>query len=177
MPDVPVNLPDHSYTVKIEPGLLTRVGAELRGISAATKAIVVTDTIVAPLHLRTLTRSLNAAGIEPIITMLPPGEDHKTLASLLPSFDTILSARIERSTPLLALGGGIVGDMAGFVAATVLRGIPLVQVPTTLLAMVDSSVGGKTGVNHAVGKKPHWRVPSSHCRAGRPRAFKNAAKK
>jgi 3-dehydroquinate synthase len=152
MPDVPVNLPEMSYTVRIEPGLLSRVGTELRHLSAATKAIVVTDTIVGPLHLRALARSLNAAGIEPIVTMLPPGEEHKTLSSLLPSFDTILSARIERSTPLLALGGGIVGDMAGFIAAIVLRGIPLVQIPTTLLAMVDSSVGGKTGVNHAVGK-------------------------
>jgi 3-dehydroquinate synthase len=152
MPDVPVNLPDISYTVRIEPGLLTRVGPELGHLSTATKAIVVTDTNVAPLHLRTLSRSLDNAGIEPIVALLPPGEDHKTLNNLLPAFDTILAARIERSTPLLALGGGIVGDMAGFIAASVLRGIPLVQIPTTLLAMVDSSVGGKTGVNHAVGK-------------------------
>ena len=152
MPDVPVNLSDISYTIRIEPGLLNRAGTELRHLSTATKAVIVTDTTVGPLHLPALTQSLKSAGIEPIIATLPPGEQHKTLESLLPVFDTVLSSRIERSTPLLALGGGIVGDMAGFVAATILRGIPLVQIPTTLLAMVDSSVGGKTGVNHAVGK-------------------------
>jgi 3-dehydroquinate synthase len=152
MPDVLVNLPDISYTVRIEPGAVSRAGAELRHFSSAAKAVVVTDATVGPLHLATLTESLTAAGIEPIVVVLSPGEQHKTLDALLPVFDTILSARIERTTPLLALGGGIVGDMAGFVAAATLRGIPLVQIPTTLLAMVDSSVGGKTGVNHAVGK-------------------------
>jgi 3-dehydroquinate synthase len=152
MLDVLVNLPEISYTVRIEPGLLSRVGAELRHLSAAAKAIIITDTTVGPLHLATLTQSLKTAGIEPIIATLSPGEQHKTLQDLLPIFDTILAAKIERSTPLIALGGGIVGDMAGFVAATALRGIPLIQIPTTLLAMVDSSVGGKTGVNHAVGK-------------------------
>src|SRR5205814_4985984 len=96
--------------------------------------------------------SLRSAGIEPIIATLPSGEDHKTLSDLSGVYDTLLSARIERSTPILALGGGVVGDMTGFVAATVLRGVPFVQIPTTLLAMVDASVGGKTGVNHAVGK-------------------------
>jgi 3-dehydroquinate synthase len=95
---------------------------------------------------------LKSAGIDTIIATLPPGEDHKSLADLLPIYDQILSARIERSTPVLALGGGVVGDMAGFVAATVLRGVPFVQIPTTLLAMVDASVGGKTGVNSPAGK-------------------------
>jgi 3-dehydroquinate synthase len=152
MPDVLVNLPEISYTVRIEPGLLARAGAELRHLNPSGKAAVVTDTYVAPLHLSLLTDSLKSAGIEPVVAILQPGETHKTLGDLLPVFDTLLAARIERSTPLLALGGGIVGDMAGFVAAAVLRGIPLVQIPTTLLAMVDSSVGGKTGVNHAVGK-------------------------
>ena len=152
MPDVAVNLPELSYTVRIEPGLLSRAGSELRHLSAASKTIVVTDSNVAPLHLPALVQSLSSAGVEPVVVILPPGEEHKTLESLLPAFDSILAARIERSTPLLALGGGIVGDMAGFLAAAVLRGIPLIQIPTTLLAMVDSSVGGKTGVNHAVGK-------------------------
>jgi 3-dehydroquinate synthase len=152
MPDVPVNLPEISYTVRIEPGLLNRAGSELRHLSKASKAIILTDTIVGPLHLPAITKSMTDAGFEPIIAALPPGEQHKSLQTLLPIYDTILSARIERTTPLLALGGGIVGDMAGFVAATVLRGIPLIQIPTTLLAMVDSSVGGKTGVNHEVGK-------------------------
>jgi 3-dehydroquinate synthase len=97
-------------------------------------------------------QSLRSAGIEPIVATLPSGESHKTLADLAPVFDALLSARIERSTPILALGGGVVGDMAGFVAATILRGVPFMQIPTTLLAMVDASVGGKTGINHAVGK-------------------------
>src|SRR6185312_2497320 len=92
------------------------------------------------------------AGIEPVAASIPSGEDHKTLADLAPVYDTLLSARIERSTPILALGGGVIGDMTGFVAATILRGVPFVQIPTTLLAMVDASVGGKTGINHAVGK-------------------------
>jgi 3-dehydroquinate synthase len=152
MPDVAVKLPDSSYTIRIEPGLIARAGSELRELSVAKKAIVVTDKNIAPLHLPALTRSLESAGFQPIIATLDPGEQHKTLHALSPVFDTILSARIERSTPLLALGGGIVGDMAGFVAATALRGIPFIQIPTTLLAMVDSSVGGKTGVNHSAGK-------------------------
>jgi 3-dehydroquinate synthase len=152
MPDVPVNLPDCSYVIRIEPGLVTRAGEELARISRSKKAVVVTDSNVGAIHLPALTQSLHSAGIEPIVATIPAGEQHKTLADLLPVFDAILSARIERSTPLLALGGGIVGDMGGFVAATVLRGIPFVQIPTTLLAMVDASVGGKTGVNHAMGK-------------------------
>jgi 3-dehydroquinate synthase len=84
--------------------------------------------------------------------IIPAGEDHKTFDEIVGAYDVLLRAKIERSTPILALGGGVIGDMAGFVAATVLRGVPFVQVPTTLLAMVDASVGGKTGVNHAVGK-------------------------
>jgi 3-dehydroquinate synthase len=90
--------------------------------------------------------------MEPVIATIPAGEDHKTIADLSGVYDVLLGARVERSTPMLALGGGVVGDMTGFVAATVLRGVPFVQIPTTLLAMVDASVGGKTGINHAVGK-------------------------
>jgi 3-dehydroquinate synthase len=152
MPDVPVNLSDISYTVRIEPGLLDRIGIELRKLSTSAKSIVVTDSTVAPLHLPGLQQSLKIAGFEPIVAVLAPGEQNKTMQGLQGVFDTALAARIERSTPLLALGGGIVGDMAGFAAASILRGIPFVQIPTTLLAMVDASVGGKTGVNHAVGK-------------------------
>ncbi len=152
MLEVPVHLPEISYNVRIEAGLLTRAGAELRKLSRSSKAIVVTDQNIAPLYLPALVQSLHDAGIEPIVAVINPGEQHKSLQSLSPVFDTILGARIERSTPLLALGGGIVGDMAGFAASVVLRGIPFLQIPTTLLAMVDASVGGKTGVNHAVGK-------------------------
>jgi 3-dehydroquinate synthase len=155
MPDriVSVAIPQTPrYDITVSPGLLGRAGAVLRNLSNAGKAAIVTDTHLADTHLATLEASLRAAGFEPVVATLPAGEDHKTLADLLPVYDALLGARVERSTPVLALGGGVVGDMTGFVAATVLRGVPFVQVPTTLLAMVDASVGGKTGVNHAVGK-------------------------
>ena len=84
--------------------------------------------------------------------VIPAGEEHKTLDQIARAYDAFLIAKIERNTTVIALGGGVIGDMAGFVAATVLRGVPFVQVPTTLLAMVDASVGGKTGVNHPLGK-------------------------
>ena len=113
---------------------------------------MLTDANVGPLHLPALQRSLASVGIEPIVATLPPGEAHKSLTALLPVYDAFLAAKMERSTPVLALGGGIVCDMAGFVAATLLRGVPFMPIPTTLLAMVDASVGGKTGVNHGVGK-------------------------
>ena len=116
------------------------------------KAAIVTDSHVAAIHLQTLESSLKSAGFETISATIPSGEQHKTLPMLLPVYDRFLSARMERSTPILALGGGVIGDMTGFLAATILRGVPFVQIPTTLLAMVDASIGGKTGVDHAVGK-------------------------
>src|SRR5687767_11704427 len=155
MPDavVPVRIPgSQPYDITVAPGLLARAGPALRALTKSAKAAVVTDSQVGPLHLPALEQSMRSAGFEVVTATLPAGEGHKTLRDLLPVYDALLGARMERSTPLLALGGGVVGDMTGFVAATVLRGIPFVQVPTTLLAMVDASVGGKTGVNHAVGK-------------------------
>jgi 3-dehydroquinate synthase len=150
---VPVNIPGSAgYSITVGAGLLGEVGRLLRDLSNSTKAAVVTDSHLAATHLPAVRASLSAAGFEPIVAELPAGEDHKTLADLLPVYDVLLGARVERSTPVVALGGGVVGDMTGFVAATVLRGVPFVQVPTTLLAMVDASVGGKTGVNHPVGK-------------------------
>ena len=140
------------YDITIQPGLLSEVGARLSKLTRSRRAGIVTDAEVGPRYARSVTDSLGSVGIEPIVATLPSGEDHKTLADLAPVYDTLLSARVERATPVLALGGGVVGDMTGFVAATVLRGVPFVQIPTTLLAMVDASVGGKTGVNHAVGK-------------------------
>ena len=121
-------------------------------LSRSKKAAIITDSHVGPRYAAHLVESLRNAGIEPIIATIPAGEEHKTLSHIAPVYDLLLSARIERTTPVLALGGGVIGDMAGFVAATVLRGVPFVQVPTTLLAMVDASVGGKTGINHAAGK-------------------------
>jgi len=152
MHDVQVRLADHAYAVSVQPGLLREVGPRLRLLSKANRVGVLTDTNVGPAYLPALRKSLGDAGFEAVDASIPPGEDHKSLADLLPVYDKFLGARLERSTPVIGLGGGIVTDMAGFVAATILRGVPLVQIPTTLLAMVDASVGGKTGVNHAVGK-------------------------
>ena len=152
VPTVTVNVFDTPYTVRVEPGLLGRAGPVLRELSGSRRVAVLTDETVAPLHLPTLERSLAAAGFEAVVAAIPPGENNKSLTALLPVYDAFLRAKIERATPVLALGGGIVVDMAGFVAATLLRGVPFVPIPTTLLAMVDASVGGKTGVNHGVGK-------------------------
>jgi 3-dehydroquinate synthase len=150
---VPVRITgSQPYDIAISPGLIARAGERLRALTNSTKAAIITDSNVGPLHLAALRSSLQSAGFGVVTATLPAGEDHKTLSHLLPVYDALLTARLERSTPLLALGGGLVGDMAGFAAATILRGIPFVQVPTSLLAMVDASVGGKTGVNHPVGK-------------------------
>jgi 3-dehydroquinate synthase len=152
MPSVAVNLSGTNYRVTIEPGLLGRIGEELRAVSKSTKVAVVTDSHVAEVHLGAVEKSLKSAGFEVISATIPAGEQHKTVAAILPLYDRFLSSRIERSTPVVALGGGVIGDMTGFLAATILRGVPFVQAPTTLLAMVDASVGGKTGVDHAMGK-------------------------
>ncbi len=149
---VPVEIPGARYIVTVAPGILPNVGEELRRISSAKKAAIVSDSNVYPLHGQTVRRSLEQAGFEVVAAVQPAGEDHKTLSDLLGAYDVLLQARIERSTPILALGGGVTGDMGGFLAATTLRGLPLIQIPTTLLSMVDASVGGKTGVNHAMGK-------------------------
>jgi 3-dehydroquinate synthase len=149
---VRVELADAAYDVRIAPGLLDRVGGHVRALSASARVGVVTDSSVGPLYLDRVTTSLKSAGFEVVTASIPSGELHKTLATLLPVYDAFLGARFERATPVLALGGGVVGDMTGFVAATLLRGVPFVQVPTTLLSMVDASVGGKTGVDHPAGK-------------------------
>src|SRR5579884_3172917 len=149
---VPVRLDSARYDIVVRRELLSEIGPRLAALRPTSKAAVVTDSNVGPLVLPVVTQSLESAGIRVAVATIPAGEDHKTLADIAPVYDLLLSARIERTTPVLALGGGVIGDMAGFVAATVLRGVPFVQVPTSLLAMVDASVGGKTGINHAVGK-------------------------
>jgi 3-dehydroquinate synthase len=152
MPTVFVNIPGAPYDVHVERGLLERVASRVRDLTGAKRLAVVTDANVRPLHLPLVRRSCEAAGVEMIDVTIPAGEGHKTLATVQTIYDQLLDARIDRNTPVAALGGGVVGDVAGFAAATVLRGVPLVQVPTTLLAMVDASVGGKTGVNLREGK-------------------------
>jgi 3-dehydroquinate synthase len=145
-------LGDQGYDIVVRAGALMEAGAEIRKVSTSSRVAVLTDSTVGPLHADSLLASLKASGFESILATVPAGEAHKNLPTLLPVYDTFLRARIERTTPVVALGGGVVGDMAGLVAATILRGVPFAQIPTTLLSMVDASVGGKTGVDHAVGK-------------------------
>ena len=149
---VQVRLQGHAYDVVIRPGLLSEVGTRLRLLTKSKKVALVYDTNLPESHRAAVVQSLSGEFDGVIECGIPPGEDHKTVATVNRIYDIVLRAAIDRHTPLLALGGGVVGDTAGFAAATLLRGLPFVQIPTTLLAMVDASVGGKTGVNHPVGK-------------------------
>lgn len=149
---VPVALAGRAYEVAIGPGLLASAGARIRPLLAGRIAAVVTDEIVADLHLPALTQSLQAAGIVARPVVLPPGEGQKSFAGLERLCDALLALGLERSDLVVALGGGVIGDLAGFAAAILLRGIDFVQVPTTLLAQVDSSVGGKTAIDSPRGK-------------------------
>ena len=153
MPTVRVNLTASPYDIHVGAGMLGNVGEHLRATNQSKAVALVYDANLPPSHRQRVAGSLSSAGFERVIDCrVPAGEDHKTVETAAKLYDMILRAGIDRQTPVVALGGGVVGDTAGFVAATVLRGVPFVQVPTTLLAMVDASVGGKTGVNHAVGK-------------------------
>jgi 3-dehydroquinate synthase len=149
---VMVKLPDASYGVSVRAGLIRGAGQVVRELSTRACVGVVTDDRIAPLFLDALSSSLRGAGFEVVPVVLPTGEENKTLDSVAKIFDALLPHKWERTFPLIALGGGVIGDMTGFAAATILRGVPFIQMPTTLLAMVDASVGGKTGVNHTSGK-------------------------
>jgi 3-dehydroquinate synthase len=146
-----VGLHERSYDIQIGLNLLGKVDLLTAHIPRKRVAIV-TNTTVAPLYLDSLLTQLNAAGITTHKIILPDGEVYKTSETLNLIYDALLQNRCERSTPLIALGGGVVGDMTGYAAATYLRGVPFIQIPTTLLSQVDSSVGGKTGINHPLGK-------------------------
>ncbi len=149
---VRVHIPGHEYDIVVQPGLLHSIGNHLRQASRSAKAAIVTDSNVGPHYAATVANSLNNAGFQTTIATVPAGEHHKNLHTLATIYDQVLPLGLDRSTPLLALGGGVIGDMTGFAAATILRGVPFIQVPTTLLSMVDASVGGKTGIDHALGK-------------------------
>ncbi len=140
------------YDVVVGDNLLARAGALLAPVLPQKRAVVVTDSVVAPLHLATLLDGLAATGFSTQQITVPAGETAKRLDVFADVTDQLLEAGVERRTAVIALGGGVVGDLAGFAAATTLRGLPFVQVPTTLLAQVDSSVGGKTGINTRYGK-------------------------
>ncbi|MGQ9365614.1 3-dehydroquinate synthase [Azospirillum sp. ST 5-10] len=150
---VRVDLGPRSYDILVGDGILGRAGDRIAAVTGGRPPIVVTDETVASLHLATLHGALAAAGLEPgEPIVLPAGEKTKDFAHLERLMDAIIGRRIERAAVLVALGGGVIGDITGFAAAIALRGIDFVQVPTTLLAQVDSSVGGKTGINTRHGK-------------------------
>jgi 3-dehydroquinate synthase len=149
MQTLQVDLGERSYPIHIGEGLLDRLelfSDKIRGRQVA----VVTNETVAPLYLDRLTRTLSNYAVTPVV--LPDGEEHKNWQTLQLIFDALLGARHDRNTTIIALGGGVVGDMAGYAAASYQRGVDFIQVPTTLLSQVDSSVGGKTGINHPLGK-------------------------
>jgi 3-dehydroquinate synthase len=149
---VHVPLGHRSYSIQIGPGLLARLGAQCRKLSLGRRCAIITDTNVAPRFAKAAAGSLRKAGFESALIIVPAGERAKSLKTVAACFDQLAAHRLERGSFIVALGGGVVGDLAGFVAATYLRGIAFVQVPTTLLAQVDSSVGGKVGVNLRAGK-------------------------
>jgi 3-dehydroquinate synthase len=149
---VPVSLGSRSYEIKVSSGLLARLGDECAALKLGGRCAVITDSNVGKKFAKAALKSLAASGFEPVLVTVPAGEKSKSLAVMEKCFDALAKHRLERKSFIVALGGGVVGDLAGFVAASYLRGIPFVQVPTTLLAQVDSSVGGKTGVNLKSGK-------------------------
>jgi len=151
MQTLTVGLAERSYPIHIGSGLLSHADLLLPHLPYE-RAAVITNTTVAPLYLEPLRGLLQSNGVDVIPIILPDGEEYKNAQTLALIYDALLTHRCERNTPLIALGGGVVGDMAGYAAATYLRGVPFIQIPTTLLAQVDSSVGGKTGINHPLGK-------------------------
>ena len=148
---VSIALAERSYSIKIGADLLGTTDM-YGGLPGSAKALIVTNTTVAPLYAQTLQGALTGRYAQVHLVILPDGEEHKNWQTLNLIFDALLQHGCDRKTVLFALGGGVVGDMTGFAAASYMRGVPFVQVPTTLLAQVDSSVGGKTAINHPLGK-------------------------
>jgi 3-dehydroquinate synthase len=146
-----VGLQERSYEIHIGAGLLAHAEL-LRAHIRHQRVAIVSNSTVAPLYIAQLIATLKTINVSAIEIVLPDGEQYKTSDTLNLIFDALLQHRCERSTPLIALGGGVIGDMTGFAAACYLRGVPFIQIPTTLLSQVDSSVGGKTGINHPLGK-------------------------
>lgn len=152
MTTVHVPLDDRAYDVRIEPGLLSRAGSEIAPLLNRPIVWIVTETTVAGLHLSRLQDGLAAQGIASKALVLPPGEGTKSWPYLMQTVEWLLEERVERKDVVLAFGGGVIGDLVGFAAAILRRGVRFVQLPTSLLAQVDSSVGGKTGINAPQGK-------------------------
>lgn len=151
MQTLTVGLAERSYPIHIGADILTQAELLLPHLPQK-QAVVVTNTTIAPLYLETLRSTLHMHGIKIIPIILLDGEEYKNAETLGQIYDALLHNHCERKTPFIALGGGVIGDITGYAAATYLRGVPFIQIPTTLLAQVDSSVGGKTGINHPLGK-------------------------
>ncbi len=149
---IKVALGERSYDITLGAGILHSLGSTCRVLGLSGTAAVVSNTTVAPLYYDRVRASLEEAGYRVVLVELPDGEGYKNSATLNLIYDGLVDASLDRGSFIVALGGGVIGDMAGFAAASYLRGIPFVQVPTTLLSQVDSSVGGKTGINHPRGK-------------------------
>jgi 3-dehydroquinate synthase len=149
---VHVDLPGRAYDIVIGPGLLDQAGARLAAMGGRKHVCIVTDETVAGLHLAALQDALTQAGLTSTALALPPGETTKCWAQLERSVEWLLTQKVERGDVVIAFGGGVIGDLAGFAAAILRRGVRFVQIPTSLLAQVDSSVGGKTGINSPAGK-------------------------
>jgi 3-dehydroquinate synthase len=147
-----VELGDRSYPVLFRDGATPELAERIESVATTRRVIVVSDSNVAPLHARPLLEALTGRGVRADLLEMPAGEAHKHLGTLGALYDRCFDVGVDRRTVIVALGGGVVGDVAGLLAATLLRGVPLVQVPTSVLAQVDASVGGKTAVNHAAGK-------------------------
>ncbi len=149
---VSVNLPNRSYNIRLGPGLLSRSGAEILPFLPRAKTWIVTDETVAKLHLATLQDGLAQAGIQSQVLAVPSGETTKYWPQFTRTVEWLLEHKVERKDLIIAFGGGVIGDLAGFAAAVLRRGVDFIQIPTSLLAQVDSAVGGKTGINAPQGK-------------------------
>ena len=172
---VNVALGDRAYDIAIGRGQLATLGARIAALRPGCKVAIVTDATVARHHLAAAEAALKAAGIASSAVAVPPGEGSKSFRMLEHVCDALLAAKIERGDLVVALGGGVVGDLAGFAAAVVRRGVDYVQVPTSLLAQVDSSVGGKTAINVEPRQEPDRRVLSADPGGGRHRLARHAA--
>src|SRR5213078_769797 len=150
--EVRVELGPRSYPVVVAAGVLAETGPRLAAAGFGGRCALVTSERVGALYREPVLDSLRAAGFAPAVVEIPDGEEHKNLAWLAVLYDRLLDAGLERCSPLVALGGGVVTDLAGFAAATLLRGLPSVLLPTTLLGQIDAAIGGKTGINHVLGK-------------------------
>ncbi|MCK5162056.1 MAG: 3-dehydroquinate synthase [Candidatus Aureabacteria bacterium] len=152
MQKIKVNLADRGYDIIIGSGILNQLGNFTIEAGLGKSIAVITNDVVAPLYLEAVKTSLRRAGLKVIAIVIPDGEKYKVFETAIDIYSKLLKAGVDRSHSIIALGGGVIGDLAGFVAATYLRGIPFIQVPTTLLAQVDASVGGKVGINLPQGK-------------------------